>query len=176
MHAWIVGLVIAVAAFLFTRKANAAAVDSIESNPFSTDNEVPMPETDSLRRGERNNNPCNIEYNVKNHWVGQTGNDGRYAVFDSVHNGIRAFAHLMHTYATQGFRTVHDIVTKYAPQSENPTADYIDNVADYMSVDPNDVIDVADVSTLQRLATAVIRQENGRVIYTAAEIHSGITA
>ncbi|HFX8036006.1 TPA: hypothetical protein ACIF5E_004931, partial [Escherichia coli] len=41
-------------------------------------------------RGIRNNNPGNLEYSKTNPWVGQTGDDGRFAKFETPEHGIRA--------------------------------------------------------------------------------------
>lgn len=181
MHIWIVGGIIAAAVFFFARSAfaNAPATMSADSgnileNP-SVGSDTTL-DTAGTTRGERNNNPGNIRYNAANHWKGQTGSDGVFATFGDVHYGIRALCMLMRTYFnTYSLATVHDIISKYAPTAENPTANYIDNVADGMGVSPYDNIDVTDAITMQRLVTEIIRQENGRVIYAASDVAQGVS-
>jgi len=51
----------------------------------------------STPRGIRNQNPGNIDYNSRNDWQGQIGKEpgGRFAIFDTPENGIRALGKLL---------------------------------------------------------------------------------
>jgi hypothetical protein len=54
----------------------------------------------ALRRGERNNNPGNIDWNAANNWQGQLSLElehvpPRFARFDCAENGIRALARIL---------------------------------------------------------------------------------
>lgn len=124
-------------------------------------------------RGERNNNPGNIIQSASN-WLGKiTGTDSRFESFDTPVNGIRALAKLLKKYQAQGFNTVRKIITKYAPASENNTAAYVKAVAASMGVGPDQVLTL-DAGQLNALVTAIIKHENGRVIYSAADIASAV--
>lgn len=75
----------------------------------------------------RNNNPLNIRYNPNNDWVGQVGQSGGFAEFDTPVNGFRAAAKLIQTYREQyGLNSIDAIVNRWAPPSENHTEAYID--------------------------------------------------
>ena len=123
---------------------------------------------ENLFRGERNNNPGNIRISTAP-WQGKIpvaqNTDGAFEQFDTVQNGIRALGKLMLTYSNLGFRTVRQIINRYAPPSENITGSYITAVAQGVGVAPDDAINVRDPATMFKLARAIIKHENGRVIY-----------
>jgi hypothetical protein len=130
-------------------------------------------------RGERNNNPGNIDYSPRNKWVGQLGIEPppnpstrpRFARFDSPLNGGRAVVVLMQNYQDdKGKNTVRGLIETYAPPNENRTNVYVDAVARAVGVDPGAVIDVHQYRYMRPLLEAIIRHENGRVIYSPAEI------
>lgn len=126
-------------------------------------------------RGERNNNPGNIVYTPSVQYVGQLGIETlppgehyapRFARFDTPQNGIRALCVLLKVYYQRhGLHDVDGIISRWAPTSDhNPTAAYVDNVCRDMGVGPGEMLTL-DVPTWAKLATAIIRQENERVIY-----------
>ncbi len=59
---------------------------------------------------------------------------GFFLVFDNLNNGVRAgMKNLVNSYFNRGIDTINDIITKYAPPSDNNnTADYIANVRSRM--------------------------------------------
>jgi hypothetical protein len=127
-------------------------------------------------RGERNNNPGNIRLSeIK--WMGKTaGTDTAFETFMGPEQGIRALAVLLRNYQTrQGLRTVRQIISRYAPASENNTAAYIAAVAGEIGVSPDEIINLNDDGTLTKLVTAIIRHENGRVVYSASTIVNGVS-
>ncbi|MSH34709.1 hypothetical protein GKF49_25355, partial [Escherichia coli] len=63
-------------------------------------------------RGIRNNNPGNLEYSKTNPWVGQTGDDGRFAKFETPEHGIRALGRNLMSYQRQGIDTVSEIINR----------------------------------------------------------------
>jgi hypothetical protein len=123
---------------------------------------------DGLTRGERNNNPGNIADNPRNQWQGQIGSDGMYCIFDTVDNGIRAIAHTLKSYQSRGeAQTIHDMIYRY---SSSDQAAYSRNVANALGLEVTDSPDLNDRDTLTAMVTAIIKQENGRVSYTLAQI------
>lgn len=76
----------------------------------------------------KRNNPLNIRFNSENNWLGQVGNQGGFVEFQSKYYGMRAAYRLILHYIKNGCDTVHDILLRFAPPSENPTAKYIDYV------------------------------------------------
>lgn len=89
------------------------------------------------------NNPLNIRYNPCNIWQGQSGNTRGFCNFRSLVHGLRAVVKILVSYRKRGLRTYSDIITTWAPPSENKTASYIKYVCDkckVLSCDiPNDI-------------------------------------
>lgn len=129
-----------------------------------------------VTKGLRNNNPGNIRYNPANNWQGQTGNDGTgFAVFDSPQNGIRALAKLLKNYQnTYGLHSLQEIISRWAPPSENDTAAYISSVSQQTGFSPMDTINLNDSATLTAVVKAIIKHENGVDPYTVAVIDNGV--
>lgn len=129
-------------------------------------------------RGERNNNPGNIRP-AGYTWQGQTGIDsgsmGSYVIFSSPVWGIRAIAKDLLTKYGRGLDTVRKIITAYAPPSENPTESYIQAVTRELGVLSITPLNLRDISTLTKFVYAIIKHENGRVIYTPAQIAEGVS-
>lgn len=76
------------------------------------------------------NNPLNIRYSEKNQWLGQTGEHNGFCVFSEEKFGWRAAFVLLKNYYKKGFRTISQIVHRFAPASENPTSSYVQFVSD----------------------------------------------
>jgi len=82
----------------------------------------------------RNNNPLNIRFNKKNKWNGQTGESGGFAVFESPEYGFRAAYKLISTYQTAyDLYSVKEIISRWAPDSENDTQGYIDFITEKLN-------------------------------------------
>ena len=138
-------------------------------------------------RGVRNKNPGNIDFNPRNNWQGQIGKEpganGRFAVFDSPENGIRALAKLLINYrgkdgmpgvGLQGIDTVRETINRWAPSVENNTEAYIKQVSAAAGVMPNERIEIRDPRILLAVVTAIIRHENGSNPYSQAVIAEGV--
>ena len=86
-----------------------------------------------IARGIRNNNPLNIRRTAKDQWKGLRGQqtDTAFCQFETMEWGWRAaFRLLTRTYYRKyGLRTIRDIVSRWAPSSENDTRAYIQNVS-----------------------------------------------
>lgn len=132
-----------------------------------------------LTRGERNNNPGNIR-RTNTRWKGMASDqsgDPSYIVFIAPEYGIRAMTRVLFTYYERyGLNTVRKIISRWAPPSENPTADYVQNVANALGVHPDDEIDVTDPGILWTMVDRIIVQENGRNIFDAEALAAGIGA
>ena len=71
------------------------------------------------------NNIFNIRAG-KAQWLGMTGTRRGFVEFDTQEHGIRAWLVLMRNYRRQyGCKTIRQIVTRFAPSSENNTERYI---------------------------------------------------
>lgn len=137
-----------------------------------------------LTRGERNNNPGNIDYSPHNAWHGQLGlelvpDGGRYtprfARFDTMENGIRAIGKLLLAYYREhNCDSVRKLLTRWAPASENDISAYVADVSHALHVHPDAAIDVR--ALLVPLTRAVIRHENGRCLADAATVTAACTS
>lgn len=128
-----------------------------------------------IRRGIRNNNPGNIDWipDAKKRWRGMVRKEtpaegGRFGVFDTPANGVRAIGQELLVDDRRGIRTVEGLVSSWAPSNENNTAAYIDAVATALSVEPEQTIDVR--TYLPRITKAIIKHENGQCPYSDEDI------
>ncbi|MBI1679456.1 hypothetical protein EMG93_00575 [Escherichia coli] len=128
-------------------------------------------------RGIRNNNPGNLEYSKTNQWVGQTGDDGRFAKFETPEHGIRALGRNLLSYQRQGIDTVNDIINRWAPPSDNNNTDaYIQAVCAQLGVTPDQPLDASNPETLKALCASIIQHENGSQPYSDQQLATGVSA
>ncbi|MGK3191277.1 hypothetical protein [Enterobacter soli] len=128
-------------------------------------------------RGIRNNNPGNLEFSKTNPWVGQTGDDGRFAKFETPEHGIRALGRNLLSYQRQGIDTVSDIINRWAPPSDNNNTDaYIRAVCAQLGVTADQQLDASNPDTLKALCAAIIHHENGSQPYSDQQLSTGVSA
>lgn len=129
-------------------------------------------------RGERNNNPGNIRHGEPWQGLAPVQPDPNFCTFTRPYYGIRALCKTLISYQVRhGKNTVEAILFRWAPPIENDTDAYVEHVAADLGVDPRAPLDVArDPALLARLAKAIITHENGRCIYSDAEILDGAQA
>lgn len=127
-------------------------------------------------RGLRNHNPGNIRtagtrngLDGADPWQGLTGEDeAGYGIFESSSWGIRAMGKVLSSYRNRhGLRTVREIITRWAPPVENPTAAYVDHVAERLDIPPDHPLTAAQTPAL---VEAIIAHENGRQPFSRAFI------
>lgn len=116
----------------------------------------------SLPRGYRNNNPLNIRIS-NNNWQGKItpNTDGAFEQFKSMAYGFRAGFVLLRNYIAQGDNTIRRIISRWAPASENNTANYINIVVGQSGIGADVVIAQTDKSKLIKIAHAMSAVENG---------------
>lgn len=128
-------------------------------------------------RGIRNNNPGNLEYSKTNPWVGQTGDDGRFAKFETPEHGIRALGRNLMSYQRQGIDTVSEIINRWAPPTDkNDTMLYIKAVCEQLGVSADEPLDASNPDTLKALCAAIIHHENGSQPYSDQQLTAGVSA
>jgi hypothetical protein len=136
-----------------------------------------------MSRGIRNNNPGNIR-GASYQWVGEVGRDNRgFVIFDKPENGIRAMYRTLGTYRNKyeglqnvggkGFDTVHEIINRWAPPSENNTGAYVAHVASALGVAEHEAIPLEKYGELIKV---IIKHENGVQPYSDEVINAGIAA
>lgn len=114
-------------------------------------------------RGLRNNNPGNIRKS-KDRWKGlaKEQTDSAFFVFTDIKYGYRALIRILQNYRSKyGCMTVAEMITRWAPSSENNTPAYIRKVCQDMQVPSVYVPDVSDKTTMCAMAAAISRVENG---------------
>lgn len=128
------------------------------------------PRSGSGPRGLRNNNPGNIEYGPFTQKYGATGSDGRFATFNSPEEGIAAMHGLLANYQRQGRTTVRQMISKWAPASDNNNVSaYANAVAGAMGIDPDTPFDFSGQNAANMVA-AMIQHENGQQPYNMAQL------
>lgn len=116
-------------------------------------------------RGIRNHNPGNLRWGDP--WQGlvpeKQRTDTAFCQFVSAAYGIRALTRTLVTYQDKhGFRTVRQIISRWAPSSENDTQAYVQAVASQIGRGADDRLDMQSYRDLKSVAEAIIRHENGR--------------
>ena len=138
------------------------AIDAAISDLGDPSRFLQAPDAPGTSRGERNNNPGNLEYGSYTKAAGATGSDGRFAIFPSMSHGVKAQENLLvKNYINKGRNTVTKVLEKYAPRSDNQGSfdNYVAYVAKRLNINPNDTITPAIVG---RLAQAMREFETGK--------------
>ncbi len=115
-----------------------------------------------LPRGIRNNNAGNIRLS-KTRYLGEVlpSSDKAFKQFKTMAWGYRAIFVLLDSYSRKGFITLRQMITRYAPASENNTENYIRYVAQNAVVSPEAPLDVNDRNVMILVVAAISRMENG---------------
>lgn len=129
----------------------------------------------SLPRGLRNNNPLNIR-RTGDRWRGlaPTQSDPAFCQFTAPEYGVRAGVKILWTYQKKyGLRTLRQVLTRYAPPSENNTASYIGTVSRRAKIHPDVELDLRSRDVVFRLVEAMWFVECG-VPGDPVAIHKGL--
>lgn len=127
----------------------------------------------ALPRGIRNNNPGNIRY-TGTQWKGlaSPATDGAFCIFTDARYGIRAMAKILASYQSRGVDSLPEIISTWAPSSENDTQSYILSVSARSGLSP---VGIVSREQWPQLIEAIIWHENGKQPYTMATIREGIS-
>lgn len=123
-------------------------------------------------RGLRNNNPGNLRRG-SGPWLGEAAaqTDPDFVVFEAPVFGLRALARTLINYQhIHDLKTLREILTRWAPPSENDTAAYVADAAARCGVGADAPVDLDDPRRLGPLVEAIVRHETGAQPYSAAEI------
>lgn len=129
-----------------------------------------------MTRGEKLNNPFDIEKSAIK-WQGkiEPSSDATFEQFQTRVLGLRAGFLDLKNQPKEGLDTIRKIITKFAPPSENNTEGYIKSICDKLQINPDDIVDLDDYTTLKALGLAVLMNEDGEVIYSDAEINQALS-
>ena len=117
-------------------------------------------------RANRNNNPGNIEYGAFSRAFGSTHGDPRFAVFNSPDDGFKCLSTLLSKHYSG--LTIAAAIAKWAPPTENNTAQYVLNVCAWTELTPDTIIDgyiyARDNSPQSPAPTTTISNSGGLVV------------
>lgn len=116
-----------------------------------------------LTRGFRNNNVGNIRIS-STAWAGKIAisknTDKAFEQFIEFRYGTLAMIILLKRYVTGGTNTLRKIIYKYAPPSENNSANYLAQISTWSGLRLDSVLK-ADKETLRKLVITMARLESG---------------
>lgn len=115
--------------------------------------------------GLRNRNPGNLRASaVGQKWLGEVAANKGFAVFDTMQHGIRAATKQLLVYqeGRRQLRTIAEMISTWAPPTENRTQSYIDYVSKSCELDPDTPVSLRDWSTAYWMVRAICEMENGR--------------
>ena len=116
-------------------------------------------------RGIRNCNPLNIKKTGGRPWLGEIrpGADKVFCQFIDMAHGYRAAMKLLQNYQTRyGLRTLRQLISRWAPPSENDTRGYLGAVCKLTGLDADHFVDLSKKITLTSIVSAMSQVENGR--------------
>lgn len=114
-------------------------------------------------RNWRNNNPGNIEFGDFARRFGAIGSDGRFAIFPTYAAGRAAKAALIFEGRNYRDLSIAQAITRYAPPSENNTANYINTVVAAAGVPASTPMNSLNAAQRQAVLAAMERIEGFRV-------------
>ncbi len=126
-----------------------------------------------MSRGLRNCNPGNIRLS-KTAYLGEVkpSRDRAFKTFQTMAWGYRAMFVLLHTYRKNGYRTLRQMISRYAPPIENHTENYIASVSKWAGVFDNVELDTLDPAEMIPVVSAMSRMENG-IVAVEADVKEG---
>ena len=124
-----------------------------------------------MTRGQRNNNPLNIRHS-KDKWQGaaMTQTDTDFVQFETMAYGYRAAWRVLESYwkhfhCTKQYYNVKNIITRWAPPTENDTQTYIRTVLRLTGLGGNEHLPQpsrgVDTERLEKLVAAMTTMECG---------------
>lgn len=127
----------------------------------------------SSPRGIRNNNPGNLNYVGQNGATLENHATPRFARFNSAFEGFAALGKQIKAYyngtsKAAGYKklqSVEDIISRFAPASENNTQGYIDKLSKMLGVGRGDSLNIQDPKVLATLMNGITQIENGKNPY-----------
>lgn len=114
-------------------------------------------------RGLRNCNPGNIRRSAVT-YVGEKlhSTDRAFKQFESLEAGYRAIFVLLHTYRLRGYgATIEQMISRYAPPSENNTEGYIARVSVGSGIAKDCLLDTLSAEQMIPIVCAMSEVENG---------------
>lgn len=113
-------------------------------------------------RGLKNFNPGNIRIS-KVKYLGEItpSKDKAFKQFESMAYGYRAMFVLLDSYRRNGYKTLRQMINRYAPPVENHTANYIKFVTERARVFEDVELDTQDPAEMIPIVSAMSQMETG---------------
>lgn len=118
-----------------------------------------------MSRGIENCNPGNIRRS-RVRYLGELhpSQDTHFKQFESMAWGYRAMFVLLDGYRKRyGLKSLGEMLTRYAPPTENHTALYIESVCDMTGIKADTELDTHSKRVMIPIVAAMSRIENGRI-------------
>lgn len=122
-------------------------------------------------RGERNNNPLNMNFVGQKGATLEEGKNARFAKFETPYEGLERTVKQLMLYfdgksravGNRKLQTVQDIVKAWAPSADNnDTKGYVKRVSEKLSVSPTEIINLNDPEMMYALMNAMSKEEIGK--------------
>lgn len=114
-----------------------------------------------MSRGYRNNNPGNIRKSPTEYMGEVPSKDGSFKAFSSMAWGYRAIFVLLDSYQRKGFRTIKEMINRYAPPCENNTRGYVAFVAKGSGVGADVQVTSTNRDVMLPIVATISHMENG---------------
>lgn len=113
-------------------------------------------------RGINNKNPGNIRQSPTK-YLGEVrpSRDKAFKQFETMAWGYRAMFVLLDTYRRNGYKTLRQMISRYAPPIENHTDNYIEFVSERARVFDNVELNTHDPAEMIPIVSAMSQMENG---------------
>ena len=115
-----------------------------------------------MSRGLENRNPGNIRRSAVRYKGETESDDAAFKTFASTAWGYRAMFVLLDSYSRKGYRTIRQMISRYAPPIENHTENYIRCVAEWSGIGADEPLDTQSGEMMIPVVAAMSRVENGR--------------
>jgi hypothetical protein len=143
--------------------------------PGADNGKADKPTDNRSPRGIRNNNPGNLNFAGQAGATKEGGENGRFAVFESMRDGISALYRQIQLYFSRGVNTIESVVNKYAPADDNNNVQaYIKQLVGATGKQADEKLSGEDTETVFKLIRGIINHENGKGYVSDQDILSGI--
>lgn len=122
----------------------------------------------------RNRNPGNIRRSATK-YLGEVApsRDAAFKQFETMAWGYRAMFVLLDSYSRKGYRTIRQMISRYAPPIENHTENYIRCVAEWSGIGADEPVDTQAGETMIPIVAAMSQVENGQPAYYRTSRRAG---
>jgi hypothetical protein len=126
-------------------------------------------------RAVKNFNPGNLRKGIEWQGLSMLRTDPDFCVFVDATEGFRALAIDLHTkWKYDGLTTLYGIISKFAPQNENPTGAYIKAVSEMMGLEPTTWLHLDNPDQLTSLCRAISVFEAGGWFFSVNDLNEGV--